>query len=83
MSNFKSSFVSTMSDERRKEIAKQVSAAVRVGDMELAGKLAFQIPLSLPRARVLKADWGIERLKKSGHNLDDAVAAYGKEWLEH
>ena len=34
MSNFKSSFVSTMSDERRKEIAKQVSAAVRVGDME-------------------------------------------------
>ena len=61
MSNFKSSFVSTMSDERRKEIAKQVSAAVRVGDMELAGKLAFQIPLSLPRARVLKADWGIER----------------------
>ena len=83
MSNFKSSFVSTMFDERWKEIAKQVSAAVRVGDMELVGKLAFQIPLSLPRARVLKADWGIERLKRSGHNLDDAVAAYGKEWLEH
>ena len=82
MSNFKSSFVSTMSDERRKEIAKQVIAAMRAGDEELAAKLTMQVPLSLPKARVLKQDWGVERLKKSGHNLDDVVKAYGKEWLE-
>jgi len=82
MSNFKSSFVSTMSDERRKEIAKQVIAAMRAGDEELAAKLTMQVPLSLPKARVLKQDWGVERLKNSGHNLDDVVKAYGKEWLE-
>ena len=71
-----------MSDERRREIGQQVAAALRAGDSDLAGKIAMQIPLSLPRARVLKADWGIERLKNAGFNLDDAVAAYGREWLE-
>lgn len=81
MSNFKSSFVSTMSDERRKEIAKQVIAAMRAGDEELATRLTKQVPLSPPMARVLKADWGIE-LRDAGFNLDDAVKAYGKEWLE-
>ena len=82
MSNFKSSFVSTMSDERRKEIAKQVIAAMRAGDEELAARLTRQVPLPLPMARVLKADWGIEMLKDAGFNLDDAVKAYGREWLE-
>lgn len=81
MSNFKSSFVSTMSDERRKEITKQVIAAMRAGDEELATRLTKRVPLSLPMARVLKVDWGIE-LKDAGFNLDDAVKAYGKEWLE-
>ena len=57
MSNFKSSFVSTMSDERRKEIAKQVIAAMRAGDEELATKLTMQVPLSLPKARVL---WSLQ-----------------------
>ena len=68
MSNFKSSFVSTMSDERRKDIAKQVIAAMRAGDEELADSLIRQVPLDLPIARF---------------NLDDAVKAYGKEWLEY
>ncbi len=31
---------------------------------------------------VLKADWGVENLKNSGFNLDDAVAAYGEDWLK-
>lgn len=82
MSNFKSSFVSTMSNKRRKEIAKQVIIAMRSGNEELADKLTMQVPLDLPTARVLKHDWGVERLKNSGFNLDDVVKAYGKEWLE-
>lgn len=75
-------FQSTMPEARRKEIGRQVADAFKAGNKELAIKLAKQIPLSLPMARVLKTDWGVERLKKSGHNLDDVVAAYGKEWLE-
>lgn len=54
---------------------------MRAGDEELATRLTKQIPLSPPMARVLKADWGIE-LRDAGFNLDDAVKAYGKEWLE-
>ena len=75
-------FKSTMSKERRQEIASQVAAAFKAGDSDLAGKIAMQIPLPLTMATVLKADWGIERLKSSGFNLDDAVAAYGEDWLK-
>jgi len=50
--------------------------------MNLARKIAMKVPLSLPMANVLKQDWGIERLKAVGFNMDDVVAAYGKEWLE-
>ena len=75
-------FQSTMSKERRKEIADQALVAFKTGDKELAYKITMQIPLDLPMARVLKADWGVERLKNFGFNLDDVVAAYGKEWLE-
>ena len=74
-------FQSTMSMERRKEIAAQISVALRVGDIDLVRKLSRQIPLSLPQARIIKADWGVERLKNSGLNLDDVVKAYGEEWL--
>ena len=55
---------------------------MKFGNKDLAIKLSMQIPLDLPTARVLKADWGVERLKNFGFNLDDVVAAYGKEWLE-
>jgi len=55
---------------------------MRSGNEALADKLTMQVPLDLPTARVLKHDWGVERLKKSGFNLDDVVKAYGKEWLE-
>ena len=79
---FKPAYKSTMSDERRKELAEEVGAAVRAGDMNLARKIAMKVPLSLPMANVLKHDWGIERLKAVGFNMDDVVAAYGKEWLE-
>ncbi|MBQ7262100.1 MAG: hypothetical protein IJR14_00120 [Synergistaceae bacterium] len=75
-------FVSTMSKERRKEIGRQVIAAMKAGDTALADELALQIPLDLPTARVLKHDWGVERLKSFGFNLDDVVKAYGREWLE-
>ena len=74
-------FKSTMSDERRREIAAQVSEAIKAGDKERAAEIAKQMPLPLPMARVLKADWGVERLKNAGFNLDDAVAAYGEDWL--
>ena len=74
-------FVSTMPMERRKEIGKKAAAAIRAGDMNLAISLAKQVPLPLSTAELLKADWGIERLKEAGFNLDDAVAAYGQEWL--
>ncbi len=74
-------FQSTMSMEQRKDIYRQFVAAKHAGNNKLAEQLAMQIPLSLPMARVLKADWGIERLKQSGFNLDDAVAAYGEDWL--
>lgn len=50
--------------------------------MNLARKIAMKVPLSLPMANVLKQDWGIECLKAVGFNMDDVVAAYGKEWLE-
>ena len=79
---FKPAYKSTMSDERRKELAKEVGAAVRAGDMNLARKIAMKVPLSLPMANVLKQDWGIESLKTVGFNMDDVVAVYGKEWLE-
>ena len=75
-------FQSTMSKERRKEITDQALAAFKTGDKELAYRIIMQIPLDIPTARVLKADWGVERLKNCGFNLDDVVAAYGKEWLE-
>lgn len=75
-------FQSTMSKERRKEITNQALAAFKRGNKELAYKITMQIPLDLPMARVLKADWGVERLKNFGFNLDDVVAAYGEEWLE-
>lgn len=79
---FKPAYKSTMSDERRKELAEEVGAAVRAGDMNLARKIAMKVPLSLPMANVLKQDWGIECLKAVGFNMDDVVAAYGKEWFE-
>ena len=63
-------------------IGRQVADAMKFGNKDLAIKLSMQIPLDLPTARVLKADWGVERLKNFGFNLDDVVAAYGKEWLE-
>ena len=50
--------------------------------MNLARKIAMKVPLSLPMANVLKQDLRIERLKAVGFNMDDVVAAYGKEWLE-
>ena len=75
-------FKSTMSDERRREIAAQVIEAMNAGDKERANEIAKQIPLPLPMANVLKADWGVENLKNSGFNLDDAVAAYGEDWLK-
>ena len=75
-------FQSTMPEARRKEIGRQVADAMKFGNKDLAIKLSMQIPLDLPTARVLKADWGVERLKNFGFNLDDVVAAYGKEWLE-
>lgn len=81
MSNFKSSFVSTMSDERRKELRSEAIAAMKAGNMDLARKIAMKVPLSLPMANVLKQDWGIKRMLEVGCNLDDAVAIYGKEWL--
>ncbi len=75
-------FQSTMSDERRREITAQAIEAMNAGDMDRARKITKQIPLPLPMANVLKADWGLENLKNSGFNLDDAVAAYGKDWLK-
>ena len=50
--------------------------------MNLARKIAMKVPLSLPIANVLKQDLRIERLKAVGFNMDDVVAAYGREWLE-
>ena len=55
---------------------------MKAGKKNLATKLTMQIPLPLPLANVAKQDMGVERMLKLGCNLDDAVAAYGKEWLE-
>lgn len=75
-------FQSTMPMERKKEICQQIIDAMKAGKKNLATKLAMQIPLPLPLANVAKQDMGVERMLKLGCNLDDAVAAYGKEWLE-
>ena len=75
-------FKSTMSDERRREIAAQAIEAMKAGDEERVAEISMQIPLPLPMARVLKADWGVENLRDFGFNLDDVVAAYGEDWLK-
>ncbi|NLL37391.1 MAG: hypothetical protein GX256_07720 [Fretibacterium sp.] len=79
---FKPAYKSTMSDERRKELAREMSIAMKSGNMDLAREIAMKAPMPLPLANVLKQDWGIKRLREAGFNLDDAVAAYGKEWLQ-
>ena len=75
-------FQSTMSDERRREITAQAIEAMNAGDMDRARNISMQIPLPLPMANVLKHDVGVKSLLEIGCNLDDAVAAYGEDWLK-
>lgn len=77
--------VSTMSMERRREIVKEAEILMKQGRKEEGYDLIHRlIPMNPMLANDFKHWLKIspKKMLAEGYNLDDAVAAYGEQWLE-
>lgn len=74
-------FVSTMPINEQKRIMDEADVQEQLGDIETAEKLRLQIPLQPKLANEFKKILGLQALTEIGFNLEDAVIAYGSDWL--
>ena len=74
-------FVSTMPLEEMERIMGEADALEACGDKKGAQRLRLTVPLNPKVANEFKRILGLQALIDVGLNLDDAVAMYGKDWL--
>ena len=74
-------WTSSMSMEETRDILNQAQELRRAGKKKEAMEMAKRIPIDPEYAEDLKRLEGIKFLIDGGFNLTDAVAKFGKEWL--
>jgi len=72
-----------MTLEEKTEIGLKAIELKKQGDLEGYHKLMMLIPVPAYTAKSLKEVWKLgDWLKTSGHNLAEAEAAFGPDWLD-
>jgi hypothetical protein len=70
-----------MTHEERSDIYYEVALLDEQGKEDEAMALFMTAPLPAHIARIAKKVYGADFLIKSGYDLSDAEAEYGKDWL--
>lgn len=71
-----------MTIERKREIVKEAGSLIKQGKKREGYDMINRlIPMSPMMADDFKRFMGLDFMRECGFNLDDAVEAYGEEWL--
>jgi len=71
----------TMTLDEKLDIACRAAALWQSGDEEGSSRLLRTAPMPPYLAKIYKEKVGVEELIKSGWNLSEAEAEFGKNWL--
>ena len=71
----------TMTISEKLDISNRACALLQAGDEEGYSRLLHTAPMPPYLAKIYKEKVGVEELIKSGWNLSEAEAEFGKDWL--
>ena len=71
----------TMTLDEKLAISNRACALLQAGDREGYSRLLRTAPLPPYLAKIYKEKIGVDELIKSGWNLSEAEAEFGKDWL--
>ena len=73
--------IETMTLDEKFAIGRKAFELLDAGDREGYSRLTRSIPMPPYLAKIYKEKVGVEELIKSGWNLSEAEAEFGKNWL--